>query len=72
MSDLPTAIKNLKYDKRMRDWNIKQKLLTEEEWRKRIAGLKDLSAQAEALSEEKQREPKKKKAQERAQIKRPR
>ena len=49
MSDLSTAIKNLKYDKRMRAWNIKQKYLTEEEWRKQIAGLRDLSSQAEKV-----------------------
>ena len=49
MSDLSTAIKNLKYDKRMRAWNIKQKYLTEEEWRKRIEGLRDLSSKAEKV-----------------------
>ena len=49
MSDLSTAIKNLKYDKRMRAWNIKQKYLTEEEWRKRIAGLRDMSSKAEVV-----------------------
>lgn len=43
MSDLPETLKKLKYDKRMVNWNLRQKLLTEKEYKKHLTGLKDLS-----------------------------
>jgi len=43
MSDLPDSLKKLKYDKRMLNWNLRQKLLTEKEYEKHLASLKDLS-----------------------------
>ena len=43
MSDLPEMLKKLKYDKRMLNWNLRQKLLTEEEYRKHLKSLKDIS-----------------------------
>lgn len=53
MSDLPEMLKKLKYDKRMINWNLRQKRLTKEEYKKHLAGLKDLShLKAEDLPEE--------------------
>ena len=53
MSDLPEMLKKLKYDKRMINWNLRQKLLTEEEYQKHLASLEDLSRfKAENSSEE--------------------
>ena len=43
MSDLSESLKKLKYDKRMVNWNLRQKLLTEEEYKKHLSELKDLS-----------------------------
>lgn len=43
MSDLPEMLKKLKYDKRMLNWNLRQKLLTEKEYQKHLKSLKDLS-----------------------------
>ena len=43
MSDLPKMLKKLKYDKRMMNWNLRQKLLTEEEYAKHLSQLEDLS-----------------------------
>jgi len=43
MSDLPEMLKRLKYDKRMVNWNLRQKLITEKEYEKHLASLKDLS-----------------------------
>ena len=43
MSDLPERLKKLKYDKRMLNWNLRQKLLTEEEYQKHLDSLEDLS-----------------------------
>lgn len=53
MSDLPDMLKKLKYDKRMINWNLRQKLLTKEEYKKHLSKLKDLShLKAENKSEE--------------------
>ena len=43
MSDLPDMLKKLKYDKRMLNWNLRQKQLTEEEYKKHLDKLEDLS-----------------------------
>ena len=43
MSDLPATLKKLKYDKRMINWNLRQKLLTKQEYQKHLEGLEDLS-----------------------------
>ena len=43
MSDLPEMLKKLKYDKRMLNWNLRQKLLTKEEYDKYLKSLEDLS-----------------------------
>ena len=43
MSDLPDMLKKLKYDKRMLNWNLRQKQLTEEEYQKHLDKLEDLS-----------------------------
>ena len=43
MSDLPDMLKKLKYDKRMLNWNLRQKLLTEKEYKKHLDSLEDLS-----------------------------
>lgn len=60
MSDLPEMLKKLKYDKRMINWNLRQKLLTEEEYKKHLSSLKDLShlKAEETEQEEKQEETK--------------
>ena len=53
MSDLPEMLKKLKYDKRMINWNLRQKLLTEEEYKKHLSSLKDLShLKAEEIKQE--------------------
>ena len=55
MSDLPEMLKKLKYDKRMINWNLRQKLLTEEEHKKHLSSLKDLShLKAEDIKEDKE------------------
>ena len=43
MSDLSESLKKLKYDKSMIHWNLRQKLLTEKEYKKHLSQLKDLS-----------------------------
>ncbi len=43
MSDLPEMLKKLKYDKRMLNWNLRQKKLTEAEYKKHLDSLEDLS-----------------------------
>ena len=43
MSYLAESLKKLKYDKRMLDWNLKQKILTKEEHKKYLSALEDLS-----------------------------
>ena len=54
MSDLPEMLKRLKYDKRMLNWNLRQKALTEEEYKEHLKSLEDLShLKAERLPQEK-------------------
>ena len=43
MSYLAESLKKLKYDKRMLDWNLKQKIFTKEEHKKHLSELEDLS-----------------------------
>ena len=43
MSDLPEMLEKLKYDKRMINWNLRQKLLTHKEYQKHMDSLEDLS-----------------------------
>ncbi len=56
MSDLPEMLKKLKYDKRMINWNLRQKLLTENDYKEHLTSLEDLShLKAENLPEEENR-----------------
>ncbi len=41
MSDL--SLKKLKFDKRMVKWNMRQKLLTEDEYKNHLGNLEDVS-----------------------------
>lgn len=43
MSELSDNLKRLKYDKRMINWNLKQKVITKEEYKKHLLELEDLS-----------------------------
>lgn len=43
MSDLYESLKKLKFDNRMVDWNIRQKVITRKEYDKYISQLKDIS-----------------------------
>ena len=43
MSELSDNLKRLKYDKRMINWNLKQKVITKEDYKKHLLGLEDLS-----------------------------
>ena len=43
MSDLSKYIKNLKFDKRMRSWNINQKVITDKEFTDHLEKLEDIS-----------------------------
>ena len=43
MSDLPKMLKELKYDKRMLNWNLRQNLLTKKEHEEHLNRLPDLS-----------------------------
>ena len=57
MSDLPEMLKKLKYDKRMINWNLRQKLLTEEEYKKHLSSLEDIShLKAEEIEPEEKEE----------------
>lgn len=59
MSDLPEMLKKLKYDKRMINWNLRQKLLTEKEYQKHLSKLEDLShLKAEEIKPEEKEEEK--------------
>jgi hypothetical protein len=48
--DLNKALDNLKYDTRMKDWNIKQGLVTKEDIEKNKQGLKDDGANSEEVT----------------------
>ena len=51
MSDLAESLNKLKYDKRMINWNLRQKLITKKEYEKHLAKLKDLSHLKDVLKE---------------------
>ena len=58
MSDLPPALKKLKYDKRMIHWNLRQKLLTQREYQKHLESLEDLShLKADEVPEDPDQDP---------------
>ena len=44
MSDLSDAIKSLKFDKRMKDWNLRQKALKPGEYEEHTSALDDISS----------------------------
>jgi hypothetical protein len=48
--DLSKALENLKYDVRMRDWNVRQGLSTEQAQLDHLNGLKDLTPQSVPLT----------------------
>ena len=43
MSDLAESLKQLKFDNRMTKWNMRQKLLTDKEYRDHLKQLEDVS-----------------------------
>lgn len=48
--DLNKALDNLKYDSRMKDWNLKQGTVNKEELEKYNKGLKDSAADCEEVT----------------------
>jgi hypothetical protein len=48
--DLNKALENLKFDSRMKDWNVKQGHLTKEEHEKYLKSLKDTGSDCEHLT----------------------
>lgn len=48
--DLGKALENLKYDTRMKDWNLKQGALTKDESEKNLKSLKDSAADCEEVT----------------------
>lgn len=48
--NLAKSLKDLKYDKRMLDWNLGQGLITKAEYDKHIASLSDLSGATISLN----------------------
>jgi hypothetical protein len=49
MMDLGKALENIKFDVRMKDWNMKHGVLKETEQAEHIKNLKDMSAQSVPL-----------------------
>ena len=47
--DLSKALENLKFDVRMKEWNLKTGLVKEKEVEENLKNLKDMSAQAVPL-----------------------
>ena len=47
--DLSKALENLKYDVRMKDWNLKQGIIKEKDVEDHLKGLKDISASSVPL-----------------------
>ncbi len=43
MSDISESLKKLKFDKRMVKWNMRQKLLTDAEYKEFLENLEDVS-----------------------------
>jgi hypothetical protein len=48
--DLHKALENLKFDTRMKDWNVKQGIVTREDIETNSKGLKDQSADCEEVT----------------------
>jgi hypothetical protein len=48
--DLSKALENLKFDTRMKDWNVKQGIVTKEDLDKNIKNLKDDVANSEEVT----------------------
>ena len=48
--DLAKALENLKFDNRMKDWNIKQGLINKEDVERFNQGLKDSAADCEEVT----------------------
>ena len=48
--DLSKALENLKYDTRMKDWNLKQGALTKDEVDKNLKALKDSAGDCEEVT----------------------
>jgi hypothetical protein len=48
--DLNKALENLKYDSRMKDWNVKQGVLTRDDLEKHLKTLKDSTTDCENLT----------------------
>lgn len=48
--DLAKALENLKFDTRMKDWNIKQGIVTKDELEKNVGGLKDSANDCEEVT----------------------
>jgi hypothetical protein len=47
--DLSQALENLKFDVRMRDWNLKQGVVKEKDLQEHTKNLKDIAANAQPL-----------------------
>ena len=56
MSELAENLKKLKYDTRMINWNLRQKLITKEEYEKHLKELEDISHLKDKMKEEPQGE----------------
>jgi hypothetical protein len=48
--DLNKALENLKFDTRMKDWNLKQGTLSHDESEKNLKGLKDSAGDCEEVT----------------------
>ncbi|MGZ6479848.1 MAG: hypothetical protein ACXWQE_11125 [Bdellovibrionales bacterium] len=48
--DLSKALDSLKFDTRMKDWNLKQGIVTKDDLDKNIKGLKDDAANSEEVT----------------------
>jgi hypothetical protein len=48
--DLSKALENLKFDTRMKDWNVKQGIVTKDDLDKNIKNLKDDAANSEEVT----------------------
>lgn len=48
--DLNKALENLKFDTRMKDWNLKQGLVVKEDLEKHVKGLKDNAPDCEEVT----------------------
>lgn len=48
--DLSKALENLKFDTRMKDWNVKQGVVTKDDLEKNVKNLKDSAADCEEVT----------------------